>query len=243
MATPEQNLDRLDKVANLKQIVKFIEDTPSVDDFLKLAGELVRYVKDIDARLTNDFKALADKLNELPATLTAKAKQQVDDVLAPIKASVEKRLNEAILQFTGQVATLEDDARAAINYLYDKADALQSVKGDPGEPGKQGPAPTNEQLLALITPLIPKAVAPARVQTPAKVYRIANKDVSDQCDGSNKLFNIGSIHFGIEGVYGTQAPIIYRPIIDYVETARGIQLTDAVTAPEAGQTLIIKYMK
>jgi len=82
-----------------------------------------------------------------------------------------------------------------------------------------------------------------RVQTPAKAYMIHVKDVSSQCDGANKTFTVGGTHFGINGVFGTQHPIIYRPIIDYTITRTGIALTDAVAAPESGQSLVIQYLK
>ena len=73
-----------------------------------------------------------------------------------------------------------------------------------------------------------------RLQAPA--------DVSSQCDGSNKTFRVGT-HLGIVSVHGTDFPQIYRPIIDYTETATGITLTSAVPAPNTGATLIIKYFK
>ena len=84
---------------------------------------------------------------------------------------------------------------------------------------------------------------PSRIQTPAKSYQIRTKDASAECDGSNKTFSAGGTHFGIMGVYSTQAPMIYRPIIDFTETRTGILLTDAVTAPATGQSLIIQYLK
>lgn len=88
-----------------------------------------------------------------------------------------------------------------------------------------------------------QTAASTRVQTPAKSYQIRNKDCSSQCDGANKTFTVGGTHFGIIGVYGTQFPLIYRPIIDYTETATGFLLTSAVAAPESGQTLVAQFLK
>ena len=86
-------------------------------------------------------------------------------------------------------------------------------------------------------------VANSRVQTPAKAYRVHVADLSSQCDGSNKTFTVGGSHFGIIGVYGTQFPLIYRPIIDYTETSRGFVLTSEVAGPDAGQTLTAQFLK
>lgn len=113
-------------------------------------------------------------------------------------------------------------------------------KGEVGEPGKDIDPETIEELKAKIEKL---EKAPAPVQTPAKAYRIYLKDVSAQCDGVNKAFSIGNSHFGIVGVYGTQFPLNFRPLVDYTETQTGILLTAAVSAPESGQTLVIQYLK
>lgn len=82
-----------------------------------------------------------------------------------------------------------------------------------------------------------------RVQTPAKAYRVITKDCSSQCDGSKKIFNVGGSHFGIVAVYGTEFPIVYRPIVDYTETINGFTLTAAVSAPALGQTLVAQFLK
>lgn len=88
-----------------------------------------------------------------------------------------------------------------------------------------------------------RKIASQRVQTPAKSYAIHPKDLTAQCDGENKTFTVGGSHFGIIGVYGTQFPLIYRPLIDYTETRTGFTLTAAVSAPETNQTLICQYLK
>lgn len=88
-----------------------------------------------------------------------------------------------------------------------------------------------------------KSVSPERVQTPAKAYRVRTADCSGQCDGVNKAFSAGGTHFGIVGVFCTEFPIVYRPVIDYTETPTGILLTSQVSAPISGQTLVIQFLK
>lgn len=88
-----------------------------------------------------------------------------------------------------------------------------------------------------------KEIGSRRIQTPAKAYRIHIKDCSSQCDGANKTFLLGNTHFGIVGVYGTDFPVNFRPVIDYIEEARGITLTSAVPAPSQGATLVIQFLK
>lgn len=165
------------------------------------------------------------------------------------------------------------EQKDALNFLYDKVRALkdgkdgkQGPKGDRGEPGvgKEGPRGTDgspdtgEDIISKINEaegLIAAerldlsefdkrlTAASTRVQTPAKAFRIYSSDASSQCDGANKTFSVGGSHFGIVGVFSTEFPIIYRPIIDYTETRTGILLTAAVGAPQSGQTLVIQYLK
>ena len=84
---------------------------------------------------------------------------------------------------------------------------------------------------------------PARVQTPAKAFMVHLKDLSSQCDGSNKTFSVGGTHFGIIGVYSTQFPVNFRPIIDYTVTRTGFVFTSAVSAPQSDQTLVCQFLK
>ena len=141
-----------------------------------------------------------------------------------------------------------------------------------GKDGKPGKTPTDAELLALIRPLIPAAVTAADVrreleQNPLEITsingleerlkKIASRagsggtgatikpktiDVSSQCDGVTRTFNV-PLNFGVLGVFSTQAPFFYRPIIDYTEGNRTVTLTSEVTAPQTGQSLLIQLLK
>lgn len=67
-------------------------------------------------------------------------------------------------------------------------------------------------------------------------------DLTAQCDGNTKVFNV-PLNFGILGLFSTQAPIIYRPQIDWTEGNRTLTLTSQVDAPQAGQTLWCQYIR
>ena len=70
------------------------------------------------------------------------------------------------------------------------------------------------------------------------------EDLSSQCDGSTKTFTIANAR-RITGVYGTQEPKVYRPTIDWTfsTATRILTLTDAVSAPQTGQTLLAHYIQ
>lgn len=65
-------------------------------------------------------------------------------------------------------------------------------------------------------------------------------DLSAQCTGSNKAFNIPSFTTALS-LMGSDAPIVYRPITDWSASATTLTLTAAVNAPSAGATLIFTY--
>lgn len=65
-------------------------------------------------------------------------------------------------------------------------------------------------------------------------------DLSSQCTGSNLIFTI-PVFTTILTLMGTDAPIIYRPTVDF--TATGTTLTLAgVNAPSRGATLLLTYI-
>ncbi len=65
-------------------------------------------------------------------------------------------------------------------------------------------------------------------------------DLSSQCNGSNLIFTIPTFTT-ILSLVGTDAPIIYRPLIDF--TASGTTLTlMGVNPPSLGATLLLTYV-
>ena len=186
---------------------------------------------------------------------------QIMQLFAELKTANEEERGELSESWKRDFARLEEQVQKIIKgndgLTPSREELLALIKplipkktkdGEPGLPGLDGLPPSDEKLKSLIEPLIPKvediaAKVPQRVQTPAKSYQIHKADVSAQCDGSNKTFTVGGSHFGVIGVFSTQFPQIYRPIIDFVESRTGILLTAEVGAPQTGQTLIIQYLK
>lgn len=68
------------------------------------------------------------------------------------------------------------------------------------------------------------------------------EDLSPQCDGVKKIFEVPR-HRRVVGLRSTQFPIIYRYGIDFVTSNKQLTLTDEVSAVEEGQTLIFEYIK
>ena len=67
-------------------------------------------------------------------------------------------------------------------------------------------------------------------------------DMSSQCNGSLKTFTTPNFRHAVM-LIGTQAPILYRPTIDFTIGAGTIILTSEVSAPATGQTLVLLYIK
>jgi hypothetical protein len=67
-------------------------------------------------------------------------------------------------------------------------------------------------------------------------------DLTDQCNGVTKSFTIPA-HSRVLAVYSTQFPIVYRPLIDWTDTALTLEMTAEVGAPEQNQTLFILYVE
>ena len=67
-------------------------------------------------------------------------------------------------------------------------------------------------------------------------------DLTAQCDGSNKTFQV-PLHRKVVMLSGTQFPLIYRPVTDYTTANHTLKLTSEVGAPETNQTLIFQYIK
>lgn len=68
-------------------------------------------------------------------------------------------------------------------------------------------------------------------------------DLSSQCDGVNKVFTLSTSATTILSLIGSDAPIIYRPSVDFVlSPSTIITLSSGVNAPSNGATLIATYV-
>lgn len=67
-------------------------------------------------------------------------------------------------------------------------------------------------------------------------------DLSSQCNGTNKIFTLPTSGTTVLSLIGSDAPIIYRPSVDFVLTGTTITLQGTVFAPSAGATLIATYI-
>lgn len=74
------------------------------------------------------------------------------------------------------------------------------------------------------------------------VNTVRYEDLTSQCDGANKTFQV-PLHRKAIMLTGTQFPLIYRPVTDYITANHTLTLTSEVAAPDAGQTLIFQFIK
>lgn len=72
-------------------------------------------------------------------------------------------------------------------------------------------------------------------------------DLSDELDGVTKIFTVPANKGILKAMLmGTQFPTVYRPNIDYTLSGENntiLTLTNEVSAPEAGQTLLFQYVQ
>lgn len=71
----------------------------------------------------------------------------------------------------------------------------------------------------------------------------AVEDLSSQCDGANKAFNIAVSGSSTILLVGTDFPRIYKPTTDFTETGAVLTMTASVDAPTNGATLLRVYVK
>lgn len=206
--------------------------TPTEDELLKLIKPLIPILKQpADGKTPTKEELLAlirplipqvrdgrtptkDELIALIVPLIPKAIEPIVPTVDEIEAKVEARLPALGTAVRDGLELLQGDERLDQSAIKGLVDKLNELDARPTGTGSGGAAKT----------------------------RITAYDVSSQCNGVNKTFTI-PFHFGVIGVYSTQAPIIYRPIIDYTVGGRSITLTSQVDAPQSGQSLIIQFVR
>lgn len=242
MPSPEDTLNKLERMW------KLAEESLSRREFEAAYKAIIALGRALQKENETEFHHIHQAVRSLAADLkkqnTQTTKAQRDELKTFMAASGRK----------------VDERLAKVRDGYTPKKGVDYFDGEDGEDGDDGSPDTPEEVVAKVNRSKTRIKASAieglegklqelsdrpsgRIQTPAKAYRIHTADASSQANGVNKAFSVGGTHFGIITVAGTQFPNIYRPIIDYTLTPTGILLTAAVSAPEAGQTLVITFLK
>lgn len=252
------------KLKRLEEVFKLLDNSLTTEDFIKSFEQVMKVVEEVKRGNEKEFELMHDAIDSLKkrmqddvSTDLSVAKEQVMEycktemskVFAEHAAEMHdmgSRMEEMVSQRKSDEERVLETIRAEIPELPE-VESTQSIRDRLARLRKGSKLPIKaieglEEKLSETVASIESASA-NRVQTPAKAFRVHIKDATAQCDGANKTFTVGGTHFGILGVFGTQFPQVYRPVIDYTETKTGILLTAAVGAPETDQTLIIQFLK
>lgn len=246
-----------DKLKKLERIINaFDSEAVTNEDFDNKTRRLLELVKKL---VQNNTEALA-RLEAKFQTMLKQIASNHDISLTDLKTQtnqlfVGERLNEMSEGNTTQFQALQT--------LLDEKIASTTN-------GKDGVTPTSDELLALITPLVPKnpdlrdlkkaVIKLAEELKKLKAHKFtksgggsrfisgpnAHKSfttfLNDQCDGENKTFYITTFT-KIVSLTGSQFPFVYHEGIDYTLGDKQIIMTNEVAPVEAGQTLRVVFEK
>jgi hypothetical protein len=215
LANFKKNNDKL-SAANKAQVDSLVAQVAEAQT--KLEQELRQHVQNSQSKLATDVQTHTAQMLHKAQSLVAEAKAAMprDGRDADPAAVVPLVLEQIKLPENKQYVLSGEDILNALDQLPDEAriDAKR-IKNLPQPVYQGGGAPRP---------------------------RIYTYDLSSQCNGTTKTFNL-PFNFGILGLYCTQAPIIYRPLIDYTATDRTLTLGSGVDAPQTGQTLVVQYTR
>lgn len=253
------NLQELAKIAKFINIDKIITPDDIEQIFLGIT-KIIADFKVANDTLNKDTKEEANKLFTKVEDIIDVLKQKVEAQLTDTKNSVSNEVRKQLTDTLNEVKKLAEDVKLAVP--KDGKDAnpedvvplvLEKIKLPEYE--KFILEDKGQQIVDLINglPINPDNQIDAshiknlpqsegRIVAAGSKTKVFYHDLSAECDGVTKTFRLPR-NFGVIGVFSTQAPIIYRPIIDWTEGDRTLTLTSQVSAPETGQTLWVQLIK
>lgn len=251
----DQAAQKLEKLKKLDTVLNLLSgEGLSKQDFHDYFQKVIEIVQKIEKRTSDAIDGLEKSHNLSKSTIEKSVTAQFKEISTNLETRLSdtttttEQLQSSLEALDSKIAALPvtDEKKLATDILaqvpphFEAADEIRNklevLQGD--ERLDKSAIKGLDTLEAQLTEVKNRPAA-----QPAKAYMVQKKDVSAQCNGSQKTFSVGGSHFGVLGVYSTEFPIIYRPIIDYTETNTGIVLTSAVAAPASGQTLVIQFLK
>lgn len=246
---PLANLDRLDQMLS-KNVINH-------EDFLKAFGKVLNFViriqKEQQEAITNleqryiqifsqlnskhedNFKTLKGQVNELfVGDQLKRMKSNTEMNFGKLKGAINRIINEKIGQIDSKLASVKDG--------YTPVKGKDYFDGKDVDMEKMMEMMKENLTIDSVKDLrnILKRIASMKPMGRARVEFTDWIDVSSQCNGQQKTFNLGRRDVrGIKSVIGTQFPRIFNSSGDWTLRGEQVILGDSIAAPAAGQTLII----
>ena len=138
-------------------------------------------------------------------------------------------------------------ALASWIYIDEKGIGETGKDGTDGKDGKDG-SDVDEIVVKELKDTIQKLEdrvkkMPSRIITGRYVHTPMVDRLTAFTDGSTKTFTLSKAPKSVSTmeVFGTDFPIILDPTVDFTVSGKTLTLTDQVSAPSSGATLIAKY--
>ena len=242
----------MDKLKRFEELIRLTQSSLSEEDFIKAFSQVLKLVQDLKKTNEKEF-ALIHQAFKL---LESKLKTDTSSTLAEMKAKVDELITSRFSKmFNDHKKEIDGYLDSELGYLEDKIDNLPSKEEIMTETLMQIPENKTEEVrsdMELLKESFDKKIEELKDMvvrsTQGRAFGGANAnavqyaDLTAQCDGSTKEFQVPR-HRLILGLQSTQFPIIYRPTTDFTTSNLILTLTDEVSAPQTGQTLIFTYIK
>jgi hypothetical protein len=256
-------------ISNEEKLKKLLylmdEDSMTKQDFIKewkKVLDLVRKIKDENVKAIRDMKEahlkLSGKINDNNNQNLTKIGE---DFTEKIK-DLEKRYSVFMTDIELRVAEIKDgqdgkdaDEEVIVDKVLNKIripeiDEIEKDLPKLGEPIRDALElldGDNRLMMSAVKGLEEKLKELEEAKSGGNsvgglINTVRYHDLSDQLDGAEKTFKVPAFRVAVQ-LSGTQFPIVYRPGIDFTTGNKTITLTDEVSAPEAGQSLLFLYVK
>jgi len=254
----DKNLEKLNKLLSVLDA-----DQLTKEDFVKSFEGVINFIKKIEKRNNLEIELLKQKFDEFSkktsdtniADVAGLKKQVTDYVMAEMKRMSGEH-NQIMEMVKNKMAEIRDgkdaDEKQIVKnvisqiklpeqkeVILDNAgqlrDKLETLKEDDR---------LDKSAIRGLEEALKKSGGDNRIFSIGGAARNAVEfsDLSAQLNGVLKTFSVPKRRF--IALFGTQAPVIYRPETDYTGSGTGtLTLTAEVTAPSTGQSLILLHSR
>lgn len=237
-----QNLIKIVKGEKGDSYVLTEQDKKTIAALIYASFDKKKLIADVAEKVEVPVKAIAEEASKLVKVENGKdgktpTRAELMDIMRTLIPKLENGKDGAPGKDADEAAILENLTNNIAAYGERIRDSLELLQGDE-RLDKSAIKGLEEALKALSD----KIDSSRRGNAGGGPRLVLYADLSPQCDGIIKTYQTPTFS-RLVGLRGTQFPIIYRPGIDFTLKNKSITLSDEVAAVEAGQTLILEYIK
>lgn len=252
--TPEKQIEKVEKLFSMIS-EEYVKPEELEEILVVLMGTIEKFKSELEQNMAKDKGEMETMHSKMYSELE-EMESEVKNKLVKLEGKMEVKLDNTVKQIYSKIKDIEsmipsipsfeplerriDEVESKIPQIPDEITGekvIEKINSSEDKIDRERVEGLEEEIKKLRDEITTKVNSIPKVGGGRRVPVVKRINLTSQCNGITKSFSLPKDTVEVLGVWGTQFPITFDTA-DFTLTGNTLTLTDEVSAPETGQTLM-----